>query len=250
MKKIVLFTILLTASLLAKDYALIVGISKYKNMRRILPNVDNDIFTYKQILERRGVHSIDIKIMRDRKATYWAIRNYLAFVEKDIKKYSHNRFFMFFAGHGISANTRALKYNHNINKYLTNSGVILPYDYDPKNIINTIIIGKRDLRPYLINIDRYIKESLIIFDACYAGDSIKGKSYGKGTPFIYSNPKDYPYNNIVYIASSTPRNKAKSGVLSSVLNKCLINKINLNNLRICMNNRLKFIGQKAVVIAK
>ena len=157
---------------------------------------------------------------------------------------------MFFSGHGISANTRALKNNHNINKYLTNSGVILPYDYDPKNIINTIIIGKRDLRPHLINIDKYINKSLIIFDACYAGNSIKGKLRQRKTPFIYNNPKGYPYNNIVYIASSTPKNKAKSGVLSNILNRCLTNKISLNKLRVCMNNRLKYRGQKAVLIAK
>jgi len=235
-------------SLLAKNYALIVGISKYKNMRMTLSHIDSDIYTYKKILEKRGVPSIDIKIIKDGKATYKAIKEQLAFIQKDIKKHPNSKFFMFFTGHGISANSRELKYNPNINRYLTNSGVILPYDYDPKELTNTILIGKRDLRPYLTNIDKYVKESLIIFDACYAGNSIRGKSKRKKTPFIYSNPKDYPYNNIVYIASSTPKNRAKSGVLSKVLDSCLVKKIDLTTLRVCMNDKLKFMGQRAAVI--
>lgn len=247
MKKIVLFTMLLTASLLSKDYALIVGISKYKNIRTRLSYIHSDIKIYKKILKDRGVKNITY--LTDKRATRQAITNYLFKVSKDIKKHPNSRFFMFFSGHGISANTRDLKYNPNISRYLTNSGVILPYEYNPKNITNTIIIGKRDLRPYLINIDRYIKESLIIFDACYAGDSIKGKLRPR-TPFIYSNPKDYPYNNIVYIASSSPKNKAKSGVLSKVLDSCYSKLRDLNILKSCMNSRLKPIGQRAVVISK
>jgi len=244
MKKIVLFTMLLTASLLAKDYALIIGISKYKNMRKKLSYINSDIKIYEKILKDRDVKNI--KYLRGKKATRQAITNYLSKVSKDIKNHPNSRFFMFFAGHGISAKTRDLKYNPNIQKYLTNSGVILPYNYDPKNLINTIIIGKRDLRPYLVNIDRYIKESLIIFDACYAGESIKGKL--KKNPFIYTNPTDYPYNTIIYIASSTPRNKAKSGVLSKVLDSCYHKLKDLNKLKSYMNDKLKYRGQSVSVI--
>jgi len=247
MRKIVLFIFLLTASLLAKDYALIIGVSNYKNMRNSL-DIDNDIKIYKKILKNRGVENI--KVLKNKKATRSAITKYLTYVHLNIKKYPNSRFFMFFTGHGISANTRDLKYNPNINRYLTNSGVILPYEYNPKELSDTIIIGKRDLRPYLIEIDKYLKESLIIFDACYAGNSIRGKNNKKRTPFIYSNSKNYPYNNIVYIASSTPRNKAKSGVLSKVLDGCLVKKTDLTTLRVCMNDKLKFIGQRAVVLAK
>ena len=247
MRKIVLFIFLLTASLLAKDYALIIGVSNYKNMRSSL-DINNDIKIYKKILKNRGVENI--KVLKNKKATRSAITKYLTYVHLNIKKYPNSRFFMFFTGHGISANTRGLKYNPSINRYLTNSGVILPYEYNPKELSDTIIIGKRDLRPYLIEIDKYLKESLIIFDACYAGNSIRGKNNKKRTPFIYSNSKNYPYNNIVYIASSTPRNKAKSGVLSKVLDGCLVKKTDLTTLRVCMNDKLKFIGQRAVVLAK
>ena len=152
-------------------------------------------------------------------------------------------------------NTKYLRENSDIiksglDKYLTNTGAILPYEYNPQKVSDTIIIGKKDLRPYLIKIDKHIYESLIIFDACYAGESIKGK-LRISTPFIYSNSHDYPYKNIVYIASSTAQTKAKSGVLSSVLKRCLVNrKTNLTSLRVCMNNQLKHTGQKAVVISK
>jgi len=248
MKKIVLFTILLTASLLAKDYALIVGISKYKNMEN-LSHINKDILIYKKILKNKDVSSRDIKILKDKKATKKSIINYLESVFNTIPHNKNNRFFMFFSGHGKSTNSKDLKNNPNTNKYLKKSGVILPYDYDKNNLANTVIIGKKDLKPYLTKIDKYVKESFIIFDACYAGNSIKGK-LRKRTPFIYSNPKDYPYNNIVYIASSTPKKKAKSGVLSKVLDSCFKKNRNLIKLKICMNNKLKSTGQRAVVLFK
>jgi len=157
---------------------------------------------------------------------------------------------MFFAGHGVSTDNKNLKYNPHINKYLTDSGVILPYEFDANNIANTIIIGKRDLRPYLIEIDKYVNKSLIIVDACYAGKSIKGKLRVKKTPFVKSNSKDYPYNNILYIASSTPRKEAKSGVLSKALNNCPIEENNIDRFKLCMNKELRYKSQVVVVINK
>ena len=159
---------------------------------------------------------------------------------------------MFFAGHGI--NTRDVEYGSKIQgnglkKYLTNSGVILPYEFDKNRISETVIVGKRDLKPYLEDIDKHISESLIIFDACYSGNSIRGGK-NRSTPFIYSNSINYPYKNIVYIASATARSKAKSGVLSMVLSSCIDKQSNLKELKICMNEQLKHTGQKAVVISK
>jgi len=250
-KKLITTLLLLSGFLIAKDYALIVGISKYKDKNiGTLSYIDKDIQTYREILNQKGVRNIDIKELTNNQATKTEIKNYLEYVIQDIKQ-KDNRFFMFFAGHGI--NTKSIQYNSQILKarldeYLTNSGVILPFEYDKENIANTIIIGKKDLRPYLEQIDKHIKKSLIIFDACYTGKSIRGD--GDSTPFIYSKEKDYPYNNIVYIASATPRKKARSGVLSKVLNKCLSKLNNLQELRGCMNQNLKYFGQRATVISK
>ena len=248
MKKIMLLLLFGSLMLFAKDYALIVGISNYQNISG-LSHIDSDIATYKRILGYRGVN--DVKILRDSNATRGAITSYLNNIVREMQrdKNRNNRFFMFFAGHGI--NTRDVEYGSKIQenglaKYLTNSGVVLPYEFNPKDIANTIIIGKRDLRPYLVEIDRYVRDSLIIFDACYSENSIKGGKI-RDTPFVYSKSKDYPYKNIVYIASATSRNKAKSGVLSKVLDSCLIQLINLNQLRVCMNNKLMYIGQRVVI---
>jgi len=248
MKKLMIMILLITSSIWAKDYALIVGISNYKTIGK-LSHIESDIATYQKILYDRGVK--EVIILRDNQATIAEIKRYLKYVVQDMKQFSSNRFFMFFSGHGID--TKYLEYNSDILKngleeYLTNSGVILPYEYDANHIAKTIIIGKKDLRPYLLEIDKYIRESLIVFDACYSGNSIRGESIN--TPFIYSNPTDYPYQNIVYIASATSKNKAKSGVLSEVLNSCLTQQRDLNQLRVCMNNQLMYTGQRAVVISK
>ena len=254
MKRLVIFILLVTSGLLAKDYALIVGVANYQNIGG-LSHIESDIAIYNKILESRGVTKDRVTILRDNKATRAKIRHYLADVVQKMKKSKddNNRFFMFFSGHGV--NTSDIKYGSKIqenglDKYLTNSGVILPYEFDENNIAKTIIIGKRDLRPYLIEIDKHVKSSLIVFDACYSGDSIKGTKKRKSTPFVYSNPKDFPYKNIVYIAAATSKSKAKSGVLSKVLNNCLIQQTNLNQLRVCMNNRLMYVGQRAVVVSR
>ena len=251
MKRLMVIFLLVISGLLAKDYALIIGISNYKTIGK-LSHIESDIATYRKILKRRGVNRNRIKILRDTQATKANIKNYLKDVAQNIKKFKNNRFFMFFAGHGISI--RHIEYNSQIEKsgllkYLTNSGIILPYEYSYKDIANTIIIGKKDLRPFLKEIDKRIKESLIIFDACYSGNSIRGKQLSI-TPFIYSNSKDFPYKNIVYIASATSRSKAKSGVLSSILNSCISKQSNLRELRVCMNNQLMYVGQRAVVVSK
>jgi len=248
MKKSISILFLLSMLLFPKDYALIVGISGYKNIGT-LSHIESDIETYKNILNQRGINRVTI--LTNAQATRAEIRNYLAYVMEDMKRFKNNRFFMFFAGHGID--TKYLEYDEQILKsgveeYLTDSGVFLPYEYDERNIPNTIIIGKRDLRPYLIEIDKYIQESLIIFDACYSGNIIRGEK--RITPFIYSNSKDYPYKNIVYIASATPKEKGESGVLSVILNKCITQNTHLEKLRVCMNNELKSIGQRVTLISK
>ena len=253
MKKLITIILLCNTLLLAKDYALIIGVSKYKNMKN-LSHIDSDISTYKTILTQRGVpniNDVNIKLLTNTQVTRDEIKKYLKYVVKDIKKFKNNRFFMFFAGHGID--TKYLEYDPQIlkagvDKYLTNSGVILPYNYDKKNISKTIIIGKRDLRPYLEEIDKHVSESLIIIDACYSGKSIRGEK--DGTPYIYSDSKDYPYNNIVYIASATSKEQAESSVLSTVLNRCLNKLNNLQKLRACMNKELMYTSQRATVISK
>ena len=252
MKKLIYMSVLLSSLALAKDYALIVGMSDYKNIIG-LSSVANDIGVYKKILKDRGIITKNIKILKDKEATKSAIEGYLQKTLDEMKKSrsKNNRFFMFFAGHGISI--KYLKDNSSIvkggfNKFLTNSGAILPYDYNPKAVANTVIIGKRDLRPILIKIDKYIHQSLIVFDACYSGNSIRGKRFT--TPFIYSNSKDYPYKNIVYIASSTPRNRAKSGVLSRVLSSCMTKNRDFKELKVCMNGELKNIGQRVTMVLK
>jgi hypothetical protein len=243
MKKTLTILLLTSTLLLAKDYALIIGISNYKNMSP-LSHINSDIKIYKKILKSRGVKGY-IPKLTDRDATKYNILTNLENIIIDMKKNKHNknnRFFMFFAGHGMSVYSSLARKNISKNN-LKNTGIILPYEYSQNNINNTVIIGKRDLRTLLKEIDRYVKDSLIIVDACFSEKSIRTSN----DSFILSDSKNYPYKNIVYIASSTAETKSRSGVLSKVLNKCLSQNKNLKKLRVCMNNKLSLTGQTAVI---
>jgi len=245
MKKLLWILLLLTNLLQAKDYALIIGISKYKNMSP-LSHINSDIKTYKKILKSRGFQGY-IPTLENSSATKYNILENLKNTLKEMKKNKNknNRFFMFFAGHGMSVYSSLAK--NNISKSnLQNTGIILPFEYSKNNFSRTVIIGKRDLRGLLKEIDKYVTNSLIIIDACFSENSIRALN----TPFFLSKSKNYPYRNIVYIAAATDDSKAKSGVLSGALNKCWSKNKTLKKLRVCMNNKLSLTGQTAVIYSR
>jgi len=243
MKKILFSFILLTVNMLfAKDYALIITIGKYENTSS-LKGAHQDNIIFREILKKWDSHNI--VSLEDSEATRKNILYHLSSIANRIQK--NDRFYMFFSGHGSSLfdELYSMKFQlAGLTEQLKDSGVILPYDFNPKKISKTILIGKRDIRPYLEEIDAKIDFGLIVFDACYSESSIRGSKAQKminRTPNILTDNTGHPYENIVYVASSIT--KARSGRFSRVLESCIEPTFDLEKFKKCLDRKMDKGGQ-------
>jgi hypothetical protein len=251
MKSIIILIFLTLQPLLAKDFALVIGIGKYQDSSvKELSYSGKDIQSYLRILSNLGVSKKSIKVLKNNQATKVNIINSLSFIAHHIKK--SDRFFMFFSGHGTSLFDE--KYgqklqNAGLIESMENSGAILPYDFNPNKLSQTLIIGKKKLREHLNTIDKKEVKSLVVFDACFAEKSIRNQSkkWINRTPNILTDNRNYPYKNIVYIASSIIQ--SQSGKFSPILESCLYNNQNLNNLKGCINEKIGDSMQIPAILA-
>ena len=247
--KIIFFIFIWVGTVLfAKDYALIITIGHYKHTTS-LSGSHHDNFVYKEILKKWGVSNI--VSLEDAQATRKNILYHLSSLTKKMKK--GDRFYMFFSGHGSSlydAQYSAKFQQAGLTKLLKDSGVILPYDFNPKKISQTVLIGKRDLRPYLETIDSKVEQGIIVFDACYSEQSIRNGNSQKSinrTPNILTSSNGYPYKNIIYIASSIT--EAKSGKFSPILKSCMHDVFLLSDVKKCINKKMDKSFQIPVVLS-
>ena len=241
--------LLLSSSLMANDYGLIVSISKYNHIKRAL-DVSQDVGRYENILKKMGF-SGSCSYLKEGDATRANILESIKNISQVIKK--DDRFFMFFTGHGINEEDEdygSKLQEGELAKYITHSGAILPVDFNPNDIANTVIIGKRDLRQYFTKIDKITKKILIVFDTCYSKESVKGESKEDKLELLHIDTKDdeYPYENIVYISAS--KSKAKPGKLSKILDSCIDKDTNLSELKVCMNEKSKKSPYRPVILSK
>ena len=249
MRNMLLVFLLLSNILLATSYGLIIGIGKYKDARiPILEGVEEDIETYRAILKQKRVKNI--VVLKNRDATQKKILDELEKIANNIKK--GDRFFMFFSGHGASLNGKySEKFRElGLDSQIKGSGAILPYDFNSNinRLSKTIIIGRRDLNPLIKKIDGSVTNSLVVFDACFARETIKdvkGKKNSNHTPNIITEDKSYPYSNIVYIASSIIEAKPKT--FSPILKSCL-KKDSISKIEKCINEKDKNEVQFPAVI--
>jgi len=251
MKPLFLFISIMAQPLLATDYALIIGIGTYQNPTiQKLSKSHQDVKSYRRILNGWSVAKSNRTILLNANATKSNILNKLSSIANKIKK--NDRFFMFFSGHGTSLfdeNYTQKLQEAGLTKIMQNSGAILPYDFNPKKISKTLIIGKRSLRKYIQKIDQKGVKSLIVFDACFAENSIRNnsKKWINRTPHILTENKNYPYHNIVYIASSIIQ--SQSGRFSPILENCLNQSKNLNKLKKCINQKIGNSMQIPAILA-
>ena len=250
MKKLLIVLLLVSSSLVAHDYGLIVAISKYKNSDIPTLSTVEDIRHYENILKKMNFHGTP-QYRINTQATRRNILSDIKNISQVIKK--NDRFFMFFTGHGTDH--RDVDFGSKLQetlpeKYWLNTGMILPYDFNPnrKKIANTVIIGKRDLRDYFTEIDSKTDKAFIVFDACFSENSSKGK-IRQIHRFVHLNTQNgtYPYKNIVYIGAS--KTQARMGKLSEVLDSCIEADLTFVDLKSCMNEELKKSPHRAVVLS-
>ena len=251
MKKMLIVLLLVSSGLFAKDYALIVAISKYKSSEIPTLSVAQDIIYYENILKKMEFNG-SIWHLNNESATKSNILSDIKNISQVIKK--DDRFFTFFTGHGTDHND--VDYGSKLQetlpeKYFLNTGMILPYDFNPnkREIAQSIIIGKRDLRKYFTEIDNKTSKALVVFDACFSENSSKGK-LRRVDRMIHIDTKNdtYPYQNIVYIGAS--KTQAIVGKLSKVLDNCIGAKTNFHGLKYCVNENLKKSPQRVVLLSR
>lgn len=251
MKTLLLLMSMALQPLLATDYALVIGIGTYQNSSiQKLSKSHQDVESYKRILESWNVANTNRTILLNANATKNNIMTKLSSIANNIQK--NDRFFMFFSGHGTSLfdeNYSQQLQQAGLTSIMKDSGAILPYDFNPKKISKTLIIGKRNLRQYIKKIDRKGIKSLIVFDACFAENSIRNNAnrWINRTPHILTDNKSYPYQNIVYIASSIIQ--SQSGKFSPILEKCLKQSKNLTKLKGCINRKIGNSMQIPAILA-
>jgi hypothetical protein len=250
--KVLLLLILITLQpLFSTDYALIITIGNYQNSTiSNLLKAKEDFNSYSRILNTWRVQRTHRTILFNKDATKENIINSLLSIARKIKK--NDRFFMFFSGHGTSLfdeNYSQQLQEAGLSNIMKQSGAILPYDFNPEQISKTLIIGKRNLRKYINKIDKKGVKSLIVFDACFAENSIRNNSnrWINRTPNILTESKNYPYKNVVYIASSIIQ--SQSGKFSPILAKCLNKSKNLNKLKLCINQTIGNSMQIPAILA-
>ena len=130
---------------------------------------------------------------------------------------------VYFSGHGVSAHDLSTR-GYGMRP---DTGAIVPADLKPGLPTDTLaglIIGSRDLRPRFERFERVGAETLVLFDACYSGDSAKSpprlvprsaQLFPRGTDAERAFDEEFarllaatesaprwPYDRVIYISAS------------------------------------------------
>ncbi len=213
----------------AANHALLIGIGTYQT--RVLEGPPHDVAALKTILASRyDFKPANIRTLINQEAVK-------ARILPELKQLIHqsrpgDRIFISFSGHGTSRrdDLMALPLPHA-------SGALIPADFNPdpdqslEDMMSQLIVGRRDLRPILEQLDRD-RQVLLVFDTCFAGNTVRAGG-GKEAPdpgrymqltsrSVFDeersigsfednlNPaRPYPYRNIFYIAASSENEIAK-----------------------------------------
>lgn len=138
-----------------KYVALIIGINSYSGYWPPLKNAVNDAKGVEEILKKSYVFN-DIYTLIDQAATRKNILNKLDWLSKNLTK--DDNLLIFYSGHG--------QYNKILNK-----GFWVPIDATSNSVAD--YISNSDLKTFIGGIPS--KHTLLITDACFAGDIFRGK---------------------------------------------------------------------------
>jgi hypothetical protein len=230
----IISTIFLIPAAHAEKYALLVGINDYTRITQ-LKGPENDVDSIAALLVKNlGYRKANIKKLKSSDATQSNILVELKKLKEKLK--NGDEFVFLFSGHGTSffdsdaASSEMTQFKKKLHK---RTGALAPYDArvngTTSEISNSLIIGRRDLRPIFIQIDKKQVKGLVIIDACYSQFSsrilgmsseriattsilkevdasqtdLRGKiKTRKRSRFQRFKSDSYPYRNIITIAAS------------------------------------------------
>jgi uncharacterized caspase-like protein len=178
----------------AENRALLIGVGKYRDFpERSLDGPPYDVAKLESVLKEKWGFQDIVKLV-DEGATGAAIRAALAALSSRVKP--GDQIFIYFSGHGTSA------YDPKMSAFCADaaSGCLIPYDVKrgkPQEVIDSILLGKRDFRPVLSEIERKSPGGVFVtFDACYSENSAKAVQTGRSTT------RELPMNALVKFGAS------------------------------------------------
>ncbi len=203
----------------AENYAVLIGINDYPG-DAVLYGPVNDVRAMRDTLERYAFQQRNIKVLLNEGASKEGIIKALS----DLRYTTSPGDFIvvYFSGHGTSS------FDSNMRLSMGDAtGAVIPYDFDPspedpQKTLNSMIIGKRDLRPIFAELDRD-RSLFVVFDSCYSGNAVRSVSrMAKGKPkfmpvqFLGTAPsytgkakEPYPYKNIIYMSAADDHEMAR-----------------------------------------
>lgn len=218
--------ILCAGSAEAARHALLVGIGDYPGNALDLSGPKYDVEALQDVLVQHWQFEPgDITILMDRDATKKAVLNELRALKQ--RSAPGDQLFFYYSGHGTSARDEAVSL-----PLPDMTAGLLPHDVvlnlSKHEIVASLIVGRTDLRPIFKDIDESGRQLLVMIDACYSGNAVRGFSLPEEKMRIRYVPLDskvdsllagtdtiktrgiaaaaseqaYPYNNVFFIAAS------------------------------------------------
>lgn len=168
-----------TTNLQAKSQALLIGIGQYPGHQKLEGPVNDVALIRKVLLQNEHFRSEHIKELIDEEATRSNILSALGDLQKTTVR--GDNVVLYFSGHGTSA------WNDNVDADVpSHSGALVPYDIDSvsnKDELNQrLLIGRRDLQPALSKLDDAGVELLVLVDACFSGNVVRGDKDARTLP--------------------------------------------------------------------
>lgn len=213
------------APVVARPIALLVGVGDYQDPAiRDLEGPPHDVVAMKRLLgDRFGFAAADIRTLVDAEATHDRILAELDQLQTRSKP--GDLVFLYFSGHGTSAQDR----DANLPLPHT-SGAFIPADVrmdsDTRQLMNSLIIGQRDIRPRLSALERGGRHIRAVSDSCYSGQQVRslnslpsrhvslpargGRDEIEMSLDLGNRPEapPYPYGNVLYMAAASDSEKA------------------------------------------
>ena len=209
----------------ARSVALLIGIGDYRDPAiHDLEGPPNDVAALAALLRGRWGFAADaVTTLVDGQATRRAILSHLAGLMEHTRP--GDQVFIYFSGHGTSAYDpgHGLRLPHG-------SGAVAAWDSvfsgTERQIVDSLLIGRRDLVPLLSRLDRGGRYLFVAFDACYSGQAVRGIQgparylpkryvpiraslrlgrYGRSRLPVL---RPFPYRNLVFLAAASSREQA------------------------------------------
>lgn len=159
--------------------ALLVGVGAYPALpaSKQLQGPPNDVPALRDLLTSKwGFDSERVQTLVDRQATRTAILEALDGLVASARE--GDVVFLYLSGHGTSGRDPG---NELAREDLADTGAFLPYDVkvsDKQALIDSLLIGRRDLRPRLEKLDAAGAQVFVVADACYSGRMVKSSPIG------------------------------------------------------------------------